>query len=85
MRPSLTEIQEIEAYLETRQPAEDRLLFQARALAAPELAAKISCQQKIVQLVRWLARKEQHKKLDALFHQLMKEDQFRQSLITIFR
>mgnify|MGYP001597844962 CR=1 FL=1 len=85
MRKQLAEIKEIERYLLQEMPAASRLVFQARMLVTPALRHEVRCQQKAMQLVQWLARQEQRKKLEAVFQGLMKEDTFHHSITAIFR
>jgi hypothetical protein len=85
MRKQLAEIKEIERYLLQEMPAASRLVFQARMLVTPALRNEVRCQQKAMQLVQWLARQEQHEKLDTVFQRLMKEDTFHHSITAIFR
>ncbi|WP_160712071.1 hypothetical protein [Chitinophaga solisilvae] len=84
MRTTLCEIQAIEQYLDNTLPVTEHLLFQARTLAAPELAEKVNAQEKVLQLVRWFSRKKKKEKLDQLFNQLMQEESFHHSITTIF-
>ncbi|RBL93501.1 hypothetical protein [Chitinophaga flava] len=85
MRKQLCEIRDIEQYLENNQESSDRLVFEAKAVISSELSANIGYQQKIIQLVRWFSRKEKRKQLDDLYLQVMKDEQYRQTFISIFQ
>nr|WP_295871589.1 hypothetical protein [uncultured Chitinophaga sp.] len=85
MRKQLSEIRDIEQYLEQQQDTADQRVFEARTLTSPELAAKVSYQQKIVQLVRWLARRNRRQQLDDLYQQLMTDETYRQKITSIFQ
>ncbi|NLR64960.1 hypothetical protein HGH92_11650 [Chitinophaga varians] len=85
MRKQLCEIRDIEQYLEHQQDTADQRVFEARVLTSPDLAEKMSYQQKIVQLVRWLARRNKRQQLDTLYHQLMTDETYRQKITSIFR
>ncbi len=85
MRKQLCEIRDIELYLEQQQDTADQRVFEARVLTTPELATKISYQQKIVQLVRWLARCNRRQQLDHLYRQLMTDETYRQKITSIFQ
>lgn len=85
MRKQLAEAQQIEQYLLQEMPVASRLVFQARMLAAPALREKVRCQRKALQLVRWLAREEKRRELDQLFHRLMQDASFNNSITSIFK
>ncbi|MET3878594.1 hypothetical protein [Chitinophaga sp. OAE865] len=85
MRKQLAEARQIEQYLLREMPAASRLVFQARMLAAPALREKVRYQRKTLQLVRWLAREEKRRELDQLFHRLMQDTSFNNSITSIFK
>lgn len=85
MRKQLCEIRDIEQYLEQQQKTADQRVFEARVLTSPDLAEKVSYQQKIVRLVRWLARRNRRQQLDNLYQQLMTDETYRQKITSIFQ
>ena len=85
MRKQLHEAQEIDQYLLHEMTEAERLVFQARMLAAPDLRRKVKYQRRTHQLIRWFARSEQRKKLEAIYERLMKEEHFNLELTTIFK
>lgn len=85
MRKQLCEIRDIEQYLERQQDTADQRVFEARVLTSPALAEKVSYQQKIIQLVRWLARRNRRQQLDNLYQQLMTDETYRQKITSIFQ
>ncbi|NML36165.1 hypothetical protein HHL17_03045 [Chitinophaga sp. G-6-1-13] len=85
MRKQLCEIRDIEQYLEQQQDPADQRVFEVRVLTSPDLAEKVSYQQKIVQLVRWLARRNKRQQLDKLYQQLMTDETYRQKITSIFQ
>ncbi|SKA16123.1 hypothetical protein SAMN04488128_1021220 [Chitinophaga eiseniae] len=85
MRKQLCEIRDIEQYLEQQQDTADQRVFEACELTSPELAAKVSYQRKIIQLVRWLARRNRRQQLDDLYQQLMTDETYRQKITSIFQ
>ncbi|QJB40945.1 hypothetical protein HF324_25125 [Chitinophaga oryzae] len=85
MRKQLCEIRDIGQYLEQQQDTAGQRVFEARELTSPELAEKVSYQRKIVQLVRWLARRNRRRQLDNLYRQLMTDETYRQKITSIFQ
>lgn len=85
MRKQLCEIRDIEQYLEQQQETADQRVFEARVLTSPDLAEKVSYQQKIVRLVRWLARRNRRQQLDNLYQQLMTDETYHQKITSIFQ
>ena len=85
MRKQLCEIRDIEQYLEQQQDTADQRVFEARVLTSPELTEKVSYQQKIIQLLRWLGRRNKRQQLDNLYQQLMTDETYRQKITSIFQ
>ncbi|MBC9931680.1 hypothetical protein [Chitinophaga qingshengii] len=85
MRKQLSDIRDIEQYLEQQLDTAGQRVFEARALTSPVLAEQISYQQKIIQLIRWLGRRHRRQQLDNLYQQLMTDETYHQQITSIFQ
>lgn len=85
MRKQLHEVQEIDKYLLHEMTAAERLVFQARMLVAPGLGKQVGYQRRAYQIIRWFARNEKRKKLEAVCERLMKDEKFNLELTSIFK
>lgn len=85
MRKPLHEAQDIDRYLLQEMPCEDRLVFEARTIAAPVLQEKVSRQALVHRLVRWFGRERQKERLERIHRSLMQDEGFSNSIHTIFR
>ena len=84
MRNDLIETEQIEKYLHHQLSDEEKLQFETRRLADPDLYEKTEIQKQIHKLVRIFSRRQQRNKLEAIYQQLVHEHSFAQELKTIF-
>ena len=87
MRTSLTDIQNIEAYLLQQAAPGDRLLFEAKLMVQPELAKNVQLQQETYQFVKQYGRKKIREEIEAVHQKLFSEPQyksFREKIASLF-
>ncbi|MCW3465849.1 hypothetical protein [Chitinophaga nivalis] len=85
MRPSLRDIQETDRYLLQEMTAGERRVYEARLLTIPDLPEKTAHQSRVHQLIRWLARRDKRRQLDALHTRLLQDQHFAHQLQQIFK
>lgn len=85
MMTSLNEIREIDDSLLGNMPADEALIFEARAIIDPQLQENIAAQKKMYTLVRTYGRMKMRKQLDLLHQNLLDESTtFRRTILEIF-
>ncbi|UZR99377.1 hypothetical protein [Chondrinema litorale] len=84
---SLTEIQEIEAYLQGKMQAEDQVVFEAKMLIDENLKDNVFWQKHTFELVQFYGRKNLRNRLETVHQQLFTKPQhksFRQKVLQLF-
>lgn len=87
MRTSLTEIQQIEAYLLHQTTPAERLLFEAKLMLQPGLTEDVQLQQETYRLVKQYGRKKIREEIEAVHRKLFSEPQhksFREKIARLF-
>ena len=84
MRKELSDIESIENFLFRTLNDEEEQLFRVRLLLEPELEEKLNGQKKIYRLIRLFSHDEQRFTLDRIYQRLLKEEEFRYHLRSLF-
>lgn len=73
MRPSLRDLQRLEAFLRDQLPPEEREQFQQRLLLDPELYAQLRRQKHLYRLIRQRGRRTLRRELNQLHEELFSD------------
>ena len=84
MRPALVEIETIDNYLLHKMDAEEKILFEAKILLNDQLCDAVAAQRKTHKLLQLFWRGKQRKKLESIYHSLLRQETFSNSLKKIF-
>lgn len=84
MRNDLIEVEEIEKYLSHQVSSEIKSQFETRMLIDDSLFEKVEAQKNVHKLIRIFSRRQQRKKLELIYQQLLGEPSFAQQLKNIF-
>ncbi|PHN04750.1 hypothetical protein [Flavilitoribacter nigricans] len=88
MRPSLRDIQQLEAYLSGQLPAEEREHLRQRLLLEPELYAQFQQQKQTYRLIRRSGRRRLKRELEKIHCELFSEQaplSWRERILSLFR
>jgi hypothetical protein len=88
MRTSLTDIRCAEEYLAGKMDTAEKLVFEARQLTHPQLAADVSLLQRVYSLLRFYHRRKLKAEAEAVHRQLFSDPakkEFRQRLLDHFK
>lgn len=80
----MSELQQIEDFLQGKMSASDRLVMEARVLVDPELAEKCRCQQLTYDVIRIYGLKAEIKAMEKKVFTQKKYAFFQQKVISIF-
>ena len=85
MRKQLHEIEGIERYIFNTLSEPDRLLFEVKMIANPELKANMLAQHQTYSLIRLFGRKKKKEQLEAMHFRIMEDKKFSAEITSIFR
>jgi hypothetical protein len=85
MRKALTEIQQIEQYLQGMLKGAPLLLFRARLTTSASLREQVRLQRRVMQLLKYAGRQSRREQLERLHAQLMEDAAFKHTINAIFK
>ncbi len=87
MKTSLTEIEQVENFLNGHMETGDRLVLEARLLTDPSLQSRVLAQQKIYQIIRHYGKEKLRAELELIHQHLFSDPKkitFRERILKIF-